>query len=152
MAESPGGPQNEKLPLLLNPSDESDERNEGTGKPPEKSLAQLAFATISFFGCQFGWALQISQLTPFIQILGLPPLLSAVAWLCGPVTGFFVQPIVGVLSDSSTSKFGRRRPYIFAGACIISFSLLLIPSSVDIQGLLGGQRTAMFGELLDLIR
>jgi len=40
---------------------------------------------------------------------------AALLLQCGPFTGFFVGPLVGALSDRLTSRFGRRRPVIFAG-------------------------------------
>jgi solute carrier family 45 protein 1/2/4 len=44
----------------------------------------------------------------------------------GPISGFVAQPIVGVISDRSTSRFGRRRPFIVLGAiaCAIGMGLL----------------------------
>ncbi|KAK1403436.1 Sucrose transport protein SUC9 [Heracleum sosnowskyi] len=71
----------------------------------------LVFAIAS--GVQFGWALQLSLLTPYVQLLGIPHTWSAYIWLCGPVSGMLVQPIVGYYSDRCTAAFGRRRPVIF---------------------------------------
>ncbi|KAI9996500.1 hypothetical protein PInf_014228 [Phytophthora infestans] len=36
--------------------------------------------------------------------------------IIGPVTGILVAPIVGAFSDRSTSKWGRRRPFLMYGA------------------------------------
>ena len=33
----------------------------------------------------------------------------------GLIIAMLVQPAVGLLSDRSTSRFGRRRPFIFVG-------------------------------------
>jgi solute carrier family 45 protein 1/2/4 len=35
--------------------------------------------------------------------------------MAGPVTGTFVQPFIGAISDQSTSKWGKRKPFIIAG-------------------------------------
>ncbi|CAI0393565.1 unnamed protein product [Linum tenue] len=88
-------------------------------------------------GIQFGWALQLSLLTPYVQELGIPHAWSSVIWLCGPLSGLIVQPLVGHLSDRCTSRFGRRRPFIVAGSLLISFSVLIIGHSADIGWLLG---------------
>ncbi len=44
--------------------------------------------------------------------------------LCGLLLAMFAQPIAGAISDRSTFKWGRRRPYIFWGMII---SILLLP-------------------------
>jgi solute carrier family 45 protein 1/2/4 len=109
-------------------------------KKKNVSFLRLAFATICFSGIQFGWALQISQLTPFILELGLPKVLVTIVWLCGPVAGLVVQPLVGALSDRTTSRLGRRRPYILAGALFVILAQLIIPNSLDIGRWFGDTR------------
>ena len=43
-----------------------------------------------------------------------------------------VQPIIGALSDSTFTRFGRRRPYLLAGAIFASLSLWALPNSAHI--------------------
>jgi len=88
-------------------------------------------------GIQFGWSLQLSLLTPYVQELGIPHAFASIIWLCGPISGFFVQPLVGLVSDRSTSRFGRRRPFILAGAALIVVAVLIIGFAADIGYLLG---------------
>ncbi|KAK1391935.1 Sucrose transporter [Heracleum sosnowskyi] len=83
-------------------------------------------------GIQFGWALQLSLLTPYVQLLGIPHKWAAYIWLCGPISGMFVQPIVGYYSDRCQSSFGRRRPYIASGAACVTISVILIGFAADI--------------------
>ncbi|KAL1533749.1 general substrate transporter [Salvia divinorum] len=83
-------------------------------------------------GVQFGWALQLSLLTPYVQLLGIPHTWAAYIWLCGPISGLIVQPIVGYYSDSCTSRFGRRRPFIAAGAALVAVAVFLIGFAADI--------------------
>ncbi|KAL8151293.1 hypothetical protein V2J09_021101 [Rumex salicifolius] len=101
------------------------------------SLKQLLQVTSVACGIQFGWALQLSLLTPYVQELGIPHAWASVVWLCGPLSGFFVQPLVGHISDRCTSRFGRRRPFIVAGAAMIIFAVLIVGHSADIGYLLG---------------
>ncbi|KAG6521059.1 hypothetical protein ZIOFF_018125 [Zingiber officinale] len=86
------------------------------------SLTRLIFACMVTGGVQYGWALQLSLLTPYVQTLGLSHALSSIIWLCGPVTGFVVQPIIGLWSDRCQSRFGRRRPFIFVECILISIA------------------------------
>jgi solute carrier family 45, member 1/2/4 len=43
-----------------------------------------------------------------------------------------VQPVVGVLADESTSKFGRRRPIIAIGSIIVALGLLSLGFTKEI--------------------
>ncbi|ESQ28017.1 hypothetical protein EUTSA_v10018412mg [Eutrema salsugineum] len=88
-------------------------------------------------GVQFGWALQLSLLTPYVQLLGIPHKWSSLIWLCGPVSGMIVQPIVGYYSDRCTSRFGRRRPFIAAGAAMVAVAVFLIGYAADIGHKMG---------------
>ncbi|XVF63260.1 hypothetical protein PTKIN_Ptkin09bG0073300 [Pterospermum kingtungense] len=83
-------------------------------------------------GIQFGWALQLSLLTPYVQTLGVPHAWAAFIWLCGPISGLVVQPIVGYSSDHCTSRFGRRRPFIVGGACFVAIAVFFIGFAKDI--------------------
>ncbi|KAK3230384.1 hypothetical protein Dsin_002265 [Dipteronia sinensis] len=88
-------------------------------------------------GIQFGWALQLSLLTPYVQLLGIPHKWSSLIWLCGPVSGMIVQPIVGYHSDNCTSRFGRRKPFIAAGAVLVAIAVFLIGYAADFGYLMG---------------
>ncbi|CAL0300662.1 unnamed protein product [Lupinus luteus] len=83
-------------------------------------------------GVQFGWALQLSLLTPYVQLLGIPHKWSSFIWLCGPISGMLVQPFVGYHSDRCTSRFGRRRPFIAAGAIAVAVAVFLIGFAADL--------------------
>jgi Na+/melibiose symporter-like transporter len=43
-----------------------------------------------------------------------------------------MQPLIGVLSDRTTSRFGRRRPYIAIGSVLVCCSLLGVAFARDI--------------------
>lgn len=83
-------------------------------------------------GIQFGWALQLSLLTPYVQMLGLPHGAASFIWLCGPISGLLVQPIAGYFSDRCNCRFGRRRPFIAAGASLVGLAVVLIGFAADI--------------------
>ena len=49
-----------------------------------------------------------------------------------------MQPIVGALSDKSTSRFGRRKPFILGGSIAVVFAFISIVWTKDmIDGLFG---------------
>ncbi|XP_024518052.1 sucrose transport protein SUC4 [Selaginella moellendorffii] len=88
-------------------------------------------------GIQFGWALQLSLLTPYVQELGIPHTFASYIWLCGPITGMIVQPIVGYYSDNCGSRWGRRRPFLVAGCVCVIIAVLIIGFSADLGHLFG---------------
>lgn len=105
---------------------------------PTRTPLRILFRVASVAcGIQFGWALQLSLLTPYVQELGISHEWSSIIWLCGPLSGFFVQPLAGHMSDRSTSKYGRRRPFIVVGCGMIILSVILIGFAADIGGWLG---------------
>ncbi|MEN4099321.1 MAG: MFS transporter [Anaerolineaceae bacterium] len=48
-----------------------------------------------------------------------------------------VQALVGMLSDRNTSRFGRRRPFIFLGTMGVILVLILVGFSATLQGITG---------------
>ncbi|XP_047319819.1 sucrose transport protein-like [Impatiens glandulifera] len=101
--------------------------------PPPVSLFWRITAVASIgAGVQFGWALQFSLLTPYIQLLGIPHQWASYIWLCGPVSGLIVQPLAGHYSDNCTSRFGRRRPFITSAAFLVTLSVILIGFAADL--------------------
>ncbi|CAK9172186.1 unnamed protein product [Ilex paraguariensis] len=105
--------------------------------PKDISMVVLILSCTVAAGVQFGWALQLSLLTPYIQTLGIGHAFSSFIWLCGPITGLVVQPCVGIWSDKCTSKYGRRRPFILVGSLMISAAVIIIGFSADVGYFLG---------------
>ncbi|XP_040997021.1 LOW QUALITY PROTEIN: sucrose transport protein-like [Juglans microcarpa x Juglans regia] len=101
------------------------------------TLIRIVLVASIAAGVQFGWALQLSLLTPYVQLLGIPHTWAAFIWLCGPISGMVVQPTVGYYSDRCTSRFGRRRPFIAAGACLVAIAVFLIGYAADLGHLFG---------------
>lgn len=88
----------------------------------------ISFA-LGFFGLQFAWQMRIILSGPVTENLGASPFIFGLIWLAGPFTGMIVQPIIGVLSDKTTSRFGRRRPYLLGGALLSALALWALPNS-----------------------
>ncbi|WCJ44111.1 Sucrose transport protein [Euphorbia peplus] len=105
--------------------------------PPSSNLKKIVVVASIAAGVQFGWALQLSLLTPYVQLLGIPHTWAAFIWLCGPISGMLVQPIVGYHSDRCTSRFGRRRPFIAAGAASVAVAVFLIGYAADLGHMSG---------------
>ncbi len=82
-----------------------------------------------FLGIQFGWGLQLANMSAIYTKLGAKPDDVPILWLAGPITGLLVQPIIGSLSDRTWNWLGRRRPYFTVGAILSSIALFLMPDS-----------------------
>ena len=80
-------------------------------------------------GIQFGWGLQLANMSGIYTYLGAKPEEVPILWLAGPVTGLLVQPVIGSMSDRTWTRLGRRRPYFLAGAILASIALFFMPDS-----------------------
>ena len=102
-----------------------------TERPP-KSFTQIMYMCLGFFGIQFGWALQMNNMSAIYSRLGATESELPLLWLAAPVTGLLVQPIVGYFSDRTWCRLGRRRPYFLGGAIFSVFALFLMPQATAI--------------------
>ena len=94
---------------------------------------QIMTMNFGFFGVQFSFGLQQSNMSAIYKYLGAQESELPLLWLAGPVTGLIVQPVIGAISDGTWSpKFGRRKPFFLIGAVIASLALIAMPYSSSI--------------------
>ncbi|MGQ0540904.1 MAG: MFS transporter [Blastocatellia bacterium] len=98
-------------------------------KKPRLTFWQIWNMSFGFLGIQFGWGLQMANMSPIYTYLGAEPDKLPYLWLAGPLTGLLIQPIVGAMSDRTWTRLGRRRPFFLVGAVIASICLVLMPNS-----------------------
>ena len=97
---------------------------------PRLSFWQIWNMSFGFFGIQFGWGLQMGNMSAIYEYLGAKESELPLLWLAAPLTGLIVQPIIGAMSDRTWHPFwGRRRPYFLVGAILSSLALFLMPHS-----------------------
>ncbi len=84
--------------------------------------------SFGFLGIQFGWGLQMANMSPIYKYLGASDSQIPLLWLAAPLTGFLVQPIIGAMSDRTWGPLGRRRPYFLVGAILSSLALVAMPN------------------------
>ncbi|MBM6575056.1 MFS transporter [Microvirga sp. SRT01] len=100
-----------------------------TTEKPRQGFAGLWNISFGFFGIQIGFALQNANMSRIFQSLGESLDNLAVLWIAAPLTGLLVQPIIGHYSDRTWGRFGRRRPYFFAGAVLAALALIGMPNA-----------------------
>lgn len=96
---------------------------------PRLTFWQIVNMNFGFFGIQYSFGLQQSNMSPIYKFLGADEGALPYLWLAGPMTGLIVQPIIGALSDRTLSRWGRRTPYFLAGAVLCSVALCFMPFS-----------------------
>src|ERR671927_1079651 len=96
---------------------------------PRLGFWQIWNMSFGFLGIQFGWGLQMANMSAIYEYLGAQADQIPMLWLAAPLTGLIVQPIIGHASDRTWNRLGRRRPYFLAGAILSSLALIAMPNS-----------------------
>ena len=96
---------------------------------PRLSLPAIWNMNFGFLGIQFGFGLQLANMSAIYAKLGADASKIPILWLAGPMTGLLVQPIIGSLSDRTWNRLGRRRPYFLVGAILSSIALFFMPDA-----------------------
>lgn len=95
-----------------------------------KSLFHISSLSVGFLGIQLGFALQAGNVSRILQIYGADLADLPLFWLAAPLTGMFVQPLIGYYSDRTWTSLGRRKPYLLAGGLLAAIALFLLPNAV----------------------
>lgn len=90
-----------------------------------RSALDMPLLTLSMAGSQLMWCLELGYGTPYLLSIGLSKEAISLVWIAGPLSGLIAQPIIGSLSDSSTSSF-RRRKYMIGSTVVLAFAASLI--------------------------
>lgn len=98
-------------------------------KIPNQSFWTLWNISFGFFGVQIAYALQSANISRIFATLGADPHNLSYFWILPPLMGIIVQPIIGVFSDRTWNRFGRRIPSLFVGAAIAVLVMCLLPNA-----------------------
>ncbi|KAF1985937.1 MFS general substrate transporter [Aulographum hederae CBS 113979] len=116
----------------------SEDSWDAQGTEETRSSWYLFILTLGGLGLQIGWSVETSNGSPYLLSLGLSKSVLALVWIAGPLSGALVQPFVGIKSDNSRSKWGKRRPFIVGGTIATIMSLMLLAWAREIvSGILG---------------
>ena len=100
---------------------------------PDLSFWKLWNLSFGFFGVQIAYALQSANISRIFATLGADPHDLSYFWILPPLMGMIVQPLVGLFSDKTWTRFGRRIPYLFVGAALAVAVMCLLPNAGNLE-------------------
>jgi len=110
---------------------------------PDLGFWKLWNLSFGFFGVQIAYALQSSQVSRIFSTIGADPHDLSYFWILPPLMGLIVQPVVGMASDRTWNRFGRRLPYLLVGALVAIVVMCFLPNSGSLG--LGVSQAIIFG-------
>lgn len=96
---------------------------------PDLGFWKLWNLSFGFFGVQIAYALQSANVSRIFTTIGADPHELSYFWILPPLMGLLVHPIVGMMSDRTWNRFGRRLPYLILGATIAVVVMCLLPNA-----------------------
>lgn len=110
------------------------------------SFWKLWNLSFGFFGVQIAYALQSSQVSRIFSTIGADPHDLSYFWILPPLMGLIVQPLVGVFSDRTWNRLGRRLPYLVGGALVAIIVMCFLPNAGSLG--LGISSAIIFGLIM----
>lgn len=96
-------------------------------RTPKITYTNMVILGLGWFGIQFFWAFYSGSMPLFLRdFVESKFTISLVLSLAG-VSGCLVPPLAGYLSDRTSTRFGRRKPYIILGTLGMFFCMLGLP-------------------------
>ncbi|MNF27404.1 putative symporter YagG [compost metagenome] len=96
---------------------------------PKLSFWQIWNLSFGFLGVQIGYSLQNGNTSRILEALGADVHSIGYFWLAAPLAGLVVQPIIGLSSDKTWTRLGRRIPFIFFGAIVSALAMFFMPNA-----------------------
>lgn len=96
-----------------------------------KLTEKIIFASADFFGGGGQTILAVIYLIFLTNVVGIRPAWAGTVVMVSKLWDAISDPLMGVISDNTRSKMGRRKPYIFAGGFFILIAMALLWLPVD---------------------
>ena len=95
------------------------------------------FALADFYGGGGQALIGVLYFVFLTNVIKLQPALAGAVTLISEIWDAISDPLMGVISDNTRTRMGRRRPYILAGGCLLAvvFALIFLPIGTSSQTL-----------------
>ncbi|KAF4315447.1 hypothetical protein BBO99_00004399 [Phytophthora kernoviae] len=117
-------------------------------QPQGASFWILLAVSMPRMAVNMAWAAQWAALGPYLSTM-LPNYAVQLTSVIGPVVGIIFGPIIGVLSDRNTSRYGRRRPILVVMGVLSIVCWIAMAYTTEIGTALGDVGTGAAGEKTD---
>jgi oligogalacturonide transporter len=96
----------------------------------------FTFAAGDLFGGGAQLVIGFFYLRFLTDVVRINPILAGTVVLVSKIWDAISDPLMGIISDNTRTKYGRRKPYLLAGffLVIIAFTLLWFTPNLDSQG------------------
>jgi len=106
---------------------QADGRSAATRTPDRLSLGRKAGFTLADFACNLYWpSLTLFLLYYYTDAVGLSAAAAGLIYMVASIVDAPMDPLVGVLSDRTRTRWGRYRPYILFGAAPLGLAFVLL--------------------------
>jgi MFS family permease len=89
---------------------------------------------IAAFGLQIVTAVNVTFLAPHLESLGATPFLVGLILSLDPLAKLTLLPVINAWSDRTTSRFGRRLPFVLVGTPVTAVALLTLGGTTSLSG------------------
>ncbi|KAG9485469.1 solute carrier family 45 member 3 [Eleutherodactylus coqui] len=115
----------------------------GISRHLQRPLAQLLLVNSLTCGLEVCLAAGVTFVPPLLLEAGVEEIYMTMVLGLGPILGLLVVHLIGSASDRWSSRFGRRRPFIWLLSFGVLLSLLIIPSAKHLATLFGHHRAGL---------
>ncbi len=99
----------------------------GTSSKKEFKMSRLLLLGFGFLGISIVWPLYNAYVPIFLKDFNLSSTAIGFVMTIDNIFAIILLPLLGVLSDQTRTRFGRRMPYILIGAPFAALTFSLIP-------------------------
>lgn len=95
-------------------------------KRPNIPIYHIFTITLAQLTSNMIWTPTGVLMNPMLQKAGLSNTVISLVYLMGPISGMLISPVIGIISDNTLWKIGRRRGWLIIGEALATVGMLLL--------------------------